>query len=455
MNLKLTMLVAVFLAAVPCVTHAQQIQLDLQMPGTLFGPGSPFSLTLAVDNSGTAVPDAQLFVALSIGSDFWFYPGWIHYPPDIDMKIIDIAAGTADIGILPEFPWPSGAGSFQGAMFFAAVLGNGVLVSNLADFSFGWTEEPQPTSTPVSPTATPVPPTSTPVPPTPTPTGPTPTVTPVPTDYVYIGPGTFTMGSPEEEFCREADETQHTVTLTTGFHLLRTEVTRQMWADLKAVQPTLPDDPSFENSSPTMNHPVQYLTWTEALLFANLSSVRDGYTRCYYVDAGFTTPLDDTNYIDGPWFCNFDADGYRLPTEAEWEYACRAGTTSTFSVEEPAYTDGNCAECIAGTHPVLEMYSVYCANDEDSTGVAGSKLPNPWELYDMHGNVWEWCWDWYGDYPTGSVTDPTGPETGTDHMRRGGNWRFGAQIMRSASRFIISPDYRFTFQGFRLARTAD
>lgn len=438
---------------VPGIVSGQTINLELMMPSTMFGPGSPFSLDLNMENTGSDRTNVQLFVALSIGSDFWFYPNWVHYPPNIDWDTIDVPAGSAmPRSILPEFPWPDGAGAFDGAMFFGALIDNGNLISNLADVTFGWTQTAQPTSTPALPTSTPTSslPTS-----TPTPSGPTPTSPPVPTGFVYVAPGTFTMGSPEGEICREADETQHEVTLTKGFFMQQTEVTRQMWADLKAVQASLPDDPSAVDSSPTMDHPVQFVTWNESLLYANLLSLQNGYTRCYYTDATFETPVDDTNYMDGPFFCNFNASGYRLPTESEWEYACRAGTTTAFSCVEGNYSAENCAECNEGALPTLEQYCAYCANTSDTTNVVGSKLPNPWDLYDMHGNVWEWCWDWYASYPEESVTDPTGPADGDDHMRRGGAWRLVAQTCRSASRFIISPDYRFTFQGFRIVRPVE
>ena len=309
-----------------------------------------------------------------------------------------------------------------------------------------------PTNTPSGPTFTPAPPTSTPTSELVTAT---PTLSPVPTGFVFISPGGFKMGSPLDEPCRETNETQHEVTITRGFYMMRTEVTRQMWADLKAVQPTLPDDPSDTHDSFTMNHPVQNNTWLEAVLFSNLMSVQTGYTRCYYKDAGFSIPVDSTNYMSGTFYCNFNANGYRLPTESEWEYACRGGTTGAFSCDEPDYHSWNCHNCAPGTNPVLEDYCVFCANDPGGIAVVGSKLPNPNGLYDIHGNVWECCWDWYGTYPSDTVTDPTGPTSGSFRVMRSGAFYYYARGCRSAYRNYFSQSLRDSIQGFRLVRTQD
>lgn len=422
--------------------YPQDVQLELHMPGTLVGPESPFGLDLSVTNTGPDFYDTQVFVLLTLGTgSFWFYPTWVQYPPDIAWEDEDIPESFDDIWeILPVFSWPSGAGSFEGAMFMAAIVHNGALVSNLAECSFSWSEEVQPTSTPVIPTSTPTSP-------------PTPTQPPAPTGFVYFAPGSFIMGSPSDEACRDSDETQHTVTLTNGFYMMETEVTRQMWADLRTVQATLPSDPSDTAYSWTMNHPVQYITWYESILFANLMSLQYGYTQCYYKDAGFTTPVDATNYTSELFYCNFTANGYRLPTESEWEYVCRAGTTGAFSCNEPDYTSESCGSCLAFANPMLEQYCVYCANDPDSTAEVGSKLPNPEGLYDIHGNVWEWCWDWHGPYPTGSVTDPTGAISGSYREQRGGSWGSYASGCRTANRYSYAPDPRSYYVGFRLLRT--
>lgn len=186
---------------------------------------------------------------------------------------------------------------------------------------------------------------------------------------------------------------------------------------------------------------------------ANLLSWQNGFTLCYYKDAQYTNPVTFLNYTTERIYCNFNADGYRLPTEGEWEYFARANTSGPFSCDEPYYNTGNCIDCTLGTHPTLEQYCVYCANNPGKTEVVGSKLSNPWNLKDVYGNVHERCWDYAASYPTGTVTDYIGPSSGSNRIIRGGSWRKVARSCRSANRYGDSPSYAGNDLGFRLVRT--
>lgn len=265
------------------------------------------------------------------------------------------------------------------------------------------------------------------------------------------GSSGFVQGSSTAEPCRVSNEAQFTHVLTRNIAVMETEITRQMWANLKAVQPTLPDDPTDTWYGGGTNNPVNRPTWYEAVLFANLLSVQNGLTRCFYTDAIFATPIDTTNYTTGPFYCNFAATGFRLLTEGEWEYAARAWTTTPFSCNETNYTSGTCESCTAGTHLTLEQYAAYCANNtETSSKPVGSMLANPWDQRDMHGNVFEWCWDRYGAIYPGDTTDYTGPGSGSYRVFRGGYWGNTAPFCRSAARGNGAPGARGVMIGFRL-----
>ena len=222
-----------------------------------------------------------------------------------------------------------------------------------------------------------------------------------PEGFVWVPPGTFVMGSPADELGRSNDETQHTVTLTQGFWLSDHEVTQ---AEYQAVMGNNPS--SFKGD---VLLPVERVSWDEAVLYCQKLTERERA-------AGRITVQQ----------------AYRLPTESEWEYAARAGTTGARYGE-------------------LDAIGWYSSNAGGKTHVVKQKLPNAWGLYDMIGNVWEWCGDWYGTYPSGTVTDPTGPNSGTLRVVRGDSWNFDASGARSAYRGGNHPgDQDFTL-GFRPA----
>lgn len=227
--------------------------------------------------------------------------------------------------------------------------------------------------------------------------------------FVLIPPGRFTMGSPPEEEWHQADEIQHEVTITKPFYLGTTEVTQSQW------QAVMKNNSSFSTGD---DLPVDTVTWEDAVVFCQKLSRREGKT-------------------------------YRLPTEAEWEYACRAGTTTPFFTgktitPEQANYDGT-KTYGDGPKGVFR---------ETSTPV-GSFPANPWGLHDMHGNLWEWCADWYGPYPAGPVSDPKGPPTGEARVIRGGCWINFPAVCRSTTRGKTVPvSWNFNF-GFRVALDLD
>jgi formylglycine-generating enzyme required for sulfatase activity len=247
--------------------------------------------------------------------------------------------------------------------------------------------------------------------------------TAVPANFVYIQGGTFTMGSPSNESGRDSDEVQHQVTLS-AFYMGKYQVTQAEYEALMGTNPS-----SFKGS----NLPVESVNWYDAVEFCNRLSQGEGLTPAYSGSGSSIT-------------CNWNANGYRLPTEAEWEYACRAGTTTPFS------TGNNITTSQANYNGNYPYNNNAAGIYRETTTPVGSFASNPCGLYDMHGNVWEWCWDWYGIYSTGTQTNPRGPVSGVIRVIRGGSWLNVGQILRSAFRSDNYPSYGRDLIGFRLVR---
>jgi formylglycine-generating enzyme required for sulfatase activity len=239
---------------------------------------------------------------------------------------------------------------------------------------------------------------------------------PVEPEMVRIQGGTFTMGSPMNESDRlEREGPQRQVKVST-FYMGKYEVTQ------KEYQEVMGTNPSYFKGD---NLPVEQVSWFNAAEYCNARSLKEGLKPAYKISGS-----GDNQTVS--W--NRSANGYRLPTEAEWEYACRAGTINTYNTG-PSITNDT---------------GWYDANSGNTTRLVGQKPANAWGLYDMHGNVWEWCWDWYGDYPKTAQTDPAGASSGPYRVRRGGSWFNPAQYARSACRDAIYPNYRYGNQGFRV-----
>jgi formylglycine-generating enzyme required for sulfatase activity len=251
--------------------------------------------------------------------------------------------------------------------------------------------------------------------------------TPIPEGYVRIEPGEFTMGSPEDELGRFGDETQHRVTVTRAFALKATEVTQAEWRAVMGNNPS-----GFRNCGDTC--PVERVSWFDAVDYVNRVSDAEGLPRCYADDADRT-------------FAGLDCTGYRLPTEAEWEYAARAGAMTALHTGDIVNAD-----CVP-VDPNADAAGWYCGNAGGTPHPVGEKQPNAWGLYDMHGNVSEWVHDWWAEYPAGAAVDPAGPASGGGRVDRGGSWGDDAQRVRSADRAGFPPADRFSFLGFRPSRS--
>ena len=224
-----------------------------------------------------------------------------------------------------------------------------------------------------------------------------------------IPAGTFLIGSPETEKARGEDETRHEVTLTQPFLIGKYPVTQAQW---RAV---MGSNPSYFQGA---NLPVENVSWDDAQSFCVKVHEKTGHTVC-------------------------------LPTDAQWEYSCRAGTSTPFHFgQELNGTQANCH----GDYPYGTPQK---GPNLGKTSPVGSYPANAWGLYDMHGNVWEYCQDWYAAYPKQSVTDPRGPEVGSDCLFRGGCWNGGAAFCRSANRLRDVPSFRGIRRGFRLLLPLD
>jgi len=254
-----------------------------------------------------------------------------------------------------------------------------------------------------------------------------------PIEMVRIQSGTFTMGSPTSEANRESNETQHQVTISKSFYMGKYEVTQEQY------QAVTGGNPSGFSSSPASGEiqgrrPVERVTWYDAVEFCNKLSAMEGLTSAYTITN--RTPTTGYPITSATVTVNWNVNGYRLPTEAEWEYACRAGTTT-------AYNTGD---------TISDNTGWYDSNSNNRTHEVGLKPPNAWGLYDMHGNVYEWCWDWYGTYASGAQTDPTGAASGSYRVLRGGSWYYFGQYLRSAYRYGNIPYFRYYSFGFRFLR---
>jgi formylglycine-generating enzyme required for sulfatase activity len=238
-------------------------------------------------------------------------------------------------------------------------------------------------------------------------------------EMVLVPAGSFMMGSNTGD---DDEKPAHNVGIA-GFYMDRYEITQKAYESLMGTNPSKFKDPQ---------KPVERASWLSAIKYCNMRSIKEGLQPCYNLQTAE---------------CNFSAKGYRLPTEAEWEYACRAGTTGDFSF---------------GDNPTeLAANAWLKSNSGQSTHPVGQKPPNRWGLYDMYGNVAEWCNDRYGEkeYTAKATDNPRGPANGNERVLRGGSWRGAADRCRSSARASETPglaDVCFGYEayGFRCVRSA-
>ena len=267
----------------------------------------------------------------------------------------------------------------------------------------------------------------------------------VPEGFVLIPAGTFQMGSTAGG---SDNKPVHQVTITKSFCMGKYEVTQAEYEKYCSYGGSKPSSTYGDGD----NYPAYYVSWYEALVYCNKRSIAEGLTPCYSI-SGNTDPSkwgDVPTSSDDTWnavVCDWNANGYRLPTEAEWEYAARAGDNTV-----DAYT-------YAGTNSSSELgkYAWYTSNSGNKTHPVGTKKSNAFGLYDMSGNVWEWCWNRRtSSYNTGTEggSDPTGASSGSGRVRRGGGWRNYSDYCAVFARDDYNPYFRGNYVGFRVVRAS-
>ena len=263
----------------------------------------------------------------------------------------------------------------------------------------------------------------------------------------YVGAMRYVPGG---TFQRDGGPTN--TTTVSGFYMSAYPITQAQYVAVTGKA----NPSSFDSGADAPNRPVELVSWYDALVFSNMLSMAEGKTPVYTID-GSTDP-DDWGPVptssDATWDAvtmNLAADGYRLPTEAEWMWAAMGATSGHDYPGSGVYTTGYLKSFAGSTGSnSIDDYAWYSGNAGGTTHPVGTKLPNELGIYDMSGNVFEWTWDWAANYPSGPLTDATGPSSGTARVLRGGSWSFVASSCTVAYRISDNPRDRFSSVGFRV-----
>jgi formylglycine-generating enzyme required for sulfatase activity len=266
-------------------------------------------------------------------------------------------------------------------------------------------------------------------------------------EMVWVPAGSFQMGKDLGTAATGDIANAHMVTLTAGFYMGTYVVTQEQYEEVMGTNPSsFQTSVAGEDGTPG-KLPVEMVSWYDALVFCNKLSMARGLSPAYRI-SGETDPAEwgtvptssnatwnAVEVVDG-------STGYRLPTEAQWEYAAKGGDPDAAGWEGYTYAGSDTANDVSWND----------TNSASKTHEVGKKAPNKLGIYDMSGNVWEWCWDWYGAYTNTAKTNPTGASSGSFRVRRGGHWGSSAEFVRSAYRYYSSPYSRNNYFGFRLVR---
>lgn len=231
---------------------------------------------------------------------------------------------------------------------------------------------------------------------------------------IFIEGGTFTMGS---DAGLDTEKPAHKVTVS-SYHISKYQITQKDWSAIMGSNPSEMDGDYF---------PVENVNWYDAVQYCNKRSLKENLTPCYTINGEIVT-------------CNFDANGYRLPTEAEWEYAMRGGKKTKGAI-------------YSGSNDINEV-AWFIENSEFASHPVGIKMPNELGIYDMSGNVYEWCWDIYDIYSPDTQVNPKGPDKGTNRVFRGGSWSSKKEYCTVANRYYNNAEKSIFNIGLRLVRTS-